>query len=120
MVKCLRFPQSTKTKLLLQQLKLLSRLLGKNKRLQQAMEVPDPQREMFEQQMALEAEKLRLREKEVEQKGQLELEKIDSQERQTDVKIAADLREVELRDERSADTNLTNLARLVKESREQQ
>ena len=94
-------------------------ITGQEQALQQAMEVPDPQREMFEQQMALEAEKLRLREKEVEQKGQLELEKIDSQERQTDVKIAADLREVELRDERSADTNLTNLARLVKESREQ-
>jgi len=94
-------------------------ITGQEQALLQAMEVPDPQREMFEQQMALEAEKLRLREKEVEQKGQLELEKIDSQERQTDVKIAADLREVELRDERSADTNLTNLARLVKESREQ-
>jgi chaperonin GroES len=94
-------------------------ITGQEQALQQAMEVPDPQREMFEQQMALEVEKLRLREKEVEQKGQLELEKIDSQERQTDVKIAADLREVELRDERSADTNLTNLARLVKESREQ-
>ena len=94
-------------------------ITGQEQALQQAMEVPDPQREMFEQQMALEAEKLRLREKEVEQKGQLELEKIDSQERQTDVKIAADLREVELRDDRSSDTNLTNLARLVKESREQ-
>jgi len=95
-------------------------ITGQEQALQQAMEVPDPQREMFEQQMALESEKLRLREKEVDQKGQLELEKIDSQERQTDVKIAADLREVELRDERSADTNLTNLARIVKESREQQ
>ena len=94
-------------------------ITGQEQALQQAMEVPDPQRDMFEQQMELEFEKLRLREKEVEQKGEIDLEKIDSQERQTDVKIAAELQEVQLRDKRSADTNLTQLAKIVKESREQ-
>jgi len=95
-------------------------ITGQEQALQQAMEVPDPQREMFEQQLQLEVEKLRLREKELDQKSQIEVEKIDSQERQTDIRVAADLRQAELRDERAADTNLTNLARVVRESREQE
>ncbi len=95
-------------------------ITGQEQALQQAMEVPDPQREMFEQQLQLEIEKLKLREKELDQKAQIEVEKIDSQERQTDIRVAADLRQAELRDERAADTNLTNLARVVRESREQQ
>jgi len=95
-------------------------ITGQEQALQQAMEVPDPQREMFEQQLQLEVEKLRLREKELDQKSQIEVEKIDSQERQTDIRVAAELRQAELRDERAADTNLTNLARVVRESREQE
>ena len=95
-------------------------ITGQEQALQQAMEVPDPQREMFEQQLQLEVEKLRLREKELDQKTEIEVEKIDSQERQTDIRVAADLRQAELRDERAADTNLTNLARVVRESREQE
>ena len=95
-------------------------ITGQEQALQQAMEVPDPQREMFEQQLQLEVEKLRLREKELDQKTEIEVEKIDSQERQTDIRVAAELRQAELRDERAADTNLTNLARVVRESREQE
>ena len=43
-----------------------------------------------------------------------------SQERQTDIKVAATLQEAEMQNERDVDSNLTEIAKVVRESREQE
>ncbi len=53
-------------------------------------------------------------------KAQLELQKLNSQERQTDLRVTAELQEAEMREDREIDSNLTELAKLVRESREQE
>ena len=85
----------------------------------QAAQQQDPQRKMFEDQLGLEYEKLSQRDKESERKGQLEREKIESQEQQTDIKVAAGLQEAEMQNERDMDNNLTEIAKAVRESKEE-
>ena len=75
---------------------------------------------MFEEQMELEFEKINQRDRESERKMQLEREKIESQEQQTDIKVAANLQEAEMQNERDMDSNLTEIAKVVRESREQE
>ena len=85
-----------------------------------AMQQQDPNRQMFQEQMELEFEKLKQRDRDSERKAQLERERIESQEQQTDVRIAAELQEAEMRNEREVDSNLTEIAKVVRESREQE
>ena len=97
-------------------------ITGQEQALAQAMaaQQQDPQREMFQEQMNLEYEKLSQKDRESQRKTDLELEKLDSQERQTDIKVAADLQEAEMQNERDIDSNLTEIAKVVRESREQE
>ena len=97
-------------------------ITGQEQALAQAMaaQQQDPQRQMFEEQMNLEYEKLSQKDREAQRKTELELEKLDSQERQTDIKVAADLQEAEMQNERDMDSNLTEIAKVVRESREQE
>ena len=74
---------------------------------------------MFEEQMNLEYEKLSQKDKDTQRKSDLELEKISSQERQTDIKVAAGLQEAEMQNERDMDNNLTEIAKAVRESKEE-
>ena len=73
---------------------------------------------MFEEQMELEFEKLKQRDRESERKAQLERERIESQEQQTDIRVASDLQQAEMRDDREVDSNLTEIAKIVRESQE--
>ena len=97
-------------------------ITGQEQALAQAMaaQQQDPQRQMFEEQMNLEYEKLSQKDREAQRKTELELEKLNSQERQTDIKVAADLQEAEMQNERDMDSNLTEIAKVVRESREQE
>jgi len=97
-------------------------ITGQDIALMQAMEQQqlDPNREMFNEQMNLEFEKLDQKERESRLKAQLELQKLNSQERQTDLRVTAELQEAEMREDREIDSNLTELAKLVRESREQE
>ena len=97
-------------------------ITGQEQALAQAMaaQQQDPQREMFQEQMNLEYEKLSQKDRDSQRKTDLELEKLDSQERQTDIKVAADLQEAEMQNERDMDSNLTEIAKVVRESREQE
>ena len=97
-------------------------ITGQEQALAQAMaaQQQDPQREMFQEQMNLEYEKLSQKDRASQRKTDLELEKLDSQERQTDIKVAADLQEAEMQNERDIDSNLTEIAKVVRESREQE
>ena len=97
-------------------------ITGQEQALAQAMaaQQQDPQRQMFEEQMNLEYEKLSQKDRDSQRKTELELEKLDSQERQTDIKVAADLQEAEMQNERDMDSNLTEIAKVVRESREQE
>lgn len=95
-------------------------ITGQEQALAQAMaaQQQDPQREMFQEQMNLEYEKLSQKDRESQRKTDLELEKLDSQERQTDIKVTADLQEAEMQNERDIDANLTEIAKAVRESKE--
>ena len=97
-------------------------ITGQEQALAQAMaaQQQDPQREMFQEQMNLEYEKLSQKDRDSQRKTDLELEKLDSQERQTEIKVAADLQEAEMQNERDMDSNLTEIAKVVRESREQE
>jgi hypothetical protein len=96
-------------------------ITGQEQALAQAMaaQQQDPEREMFQQQLELEFEKLKQRDRDSERKAQLERERIESQEEQTDVRIAAELQKAEMQDDREIDSNLTEIAKIVRESREQ-
>ena len=80
----------------------------------------DPQRQMFQEQMELEFEKLAQRDRESQRRTEVERERIESQEQQTDIRVASDLQQAEMRDDRDIDTNLTEIARIVRDSREQE
>ena len=97
-------------------------ITGQEQALAQAMaaQQQDPQRQMFEEQMELEFEKLSQRDRDSERKVQIEREKLESQEQQTDIKVAATLQEAEMQNERDIDSNLTEIAKVVRESREQE
>ena len=96
-------------------------ITGQEQALAQAMaaQQQDPAREMFDAQMDLELEKLKQRDRDAERKAQLERERIESQEQQTDIRVASELQQAEMRDEREVDSNLTDIAKIVRESREQ-
>ena len=96
-------------------------ITGQDQAMAQALaaQQQDPEREMFQQQLELEFEKLRQRDRDSERKAQLERERIESQEEQTDVRIAAELQKAEMQDDREIDSNLTEIAKIVRESREQ-
>ena len=90
----------------------------------------DPQREMFEAQLALERDQLMQKEgkdqrdKEVElmkaeMQGQIEREKIAAQNEREDIKAAVDLQEAELRTQRDVEKNFTELVKTVRESTNQ-
>jgi hypothetical protein len=85
-----------------------------------AMQQQDPQRQMFQEQMQLEFEKLAQRDRDSERRAQTERERLESQEQQTDIRVAAELQQAEMRDDRDIDSNLTEIARIVRESREQE
>ena len=85
----------------------------------QAAQQRDPAREMFDAQMDLELEKLKQRDRDSERKAQLERERLESQEQQTDIRVASELQQAEMRDDREVDSNLTDIAKIVRESREQ-
>ena len=97
-------------------------ITGQEQALAQAMaaQQQDPQREMFQEQMNLEYEKLSQKDRDSQIKADLALEKLSSQERQTDIKVAANLQEAEMQNERDVDSNLTEIAKVVRESREQE
>ena len=69
---------------------------------------------------SVEFEKLNQRDRDSERKAQIEREKLESQEQQTDIKVAATLQEAEMQNERDIDSNLTEIAKVVRESREQE
>ena len=96
-------------------------ITGQEQALAQAMaaQQQDPAREMFDAQMDLELEKLKQRDRDAERKAQLERERIESQEQQTDIRVASELQQAEMRDDREVDSNLTDIAKIVRESREQ-
>tara|TARA_R110000868_G_scaffold117260_4_gene311655 strand:- start:4776 stop:7148 length:2373 start_codon:yes stop_codon:yes gene_type:complete len=96
-------------------------ITGQAQALAQAMaaQQQDPAREMFDAQMDLELEKLKQRDRDAERKAQLERERIESQEQQTDIRVASELQQAEMRDDREVDSNLTDIAKIVRESREQ-
>jgi len=85
-----------------------------------AMQQQDPERQMFQEQMELEFEKLAQRDRESKRRAEVERERMESQEQQTDIRVASDLQQAEMRDDRDVDANLTEIARIVRESREQE
>tara|TARA_R110002012_G_scaffold16498_3_gene63618 strand:+ start:4318 stop:6690 length:2373 start_codon:yes stop_codon:yes gene_type:complete len=97
-------------------------ITGQEQALAQAMaaQQQDPAREMFDAQMDLELEKLKQRDRDSERKAMLERERIESQEQQTDIRVASELQQAEMRDEREVDSNLTDIAKIVRDSREQE
>ena len=76
--------------------------------------------EKIQEQMELEFEKLAQRDRESQRRAQTERERLESQEQQTDIRVAAELQQAEMRDDRDIDSNLTEIARIVRESREQE
>lgn len=97
-------------------------ITGQEQALAQAMaqQQTDPERQMFQEQMQLEFEKLAQRDRESQRRAEVERERIESQEQQTDIRVASDLQQAEMRDDRDVDANLTDIARIVRESREQE
>ena len=85
-----------------------------------AAQQQDPQMQMFQEQMQLEFEKLAQRDRESQRRAEVERERMESQEQQTDIRVASDLQQAEMRDDRDVDANLTDIARIVRESREQE
>ena len=97
-------------------------ITGQEQALAQAMaqQQTDPERQMFQEQMQLEFEKLAQRDRESKRRAEVERERMESQEQQTDIRVASDLQQAEMRDDRDVDANLTDIARIVRESREQE
>ena len=97
-------------------------ITGQEQALAQAMaaQQQDPQMQMFQEQMQLEFEKLAQRDRESQRRAEVERERMESQEQQTDIRVASDLQQAEMRDDRDVDANLTDIARIVRESREQE
>ena len=95
-----------------------------------AMQNPDPQRQMFEQQLQLEKDQLMqkeqkdVRDKEVELMkadldAQIEREKMQADLQVEDTKAAIDLQELEMKNQRDIEKNYTELVKTVKETRQQ-
>jgi hypothetical protein len=103
---------------------------GQAQAMAQAMQNPDPQRQMFEQQLQLEKDQLMqkeqkdVRDKEVELMkadldAQIEREKMQADLQVEDTKAAIDLQELELKNQRDIEKNYTELVKTVKETRQQ-
>ena len=95
-----------------------------------AMQTPDPQRQMFEQQLQLEREQLMQKEGEdqrdaqlaamkAELDAQIKREKIEADLRVQDTKAAIELQELEQRAKVDAEKNYTELVKTVRETRKQ-
>lgn len=117
-----QLPPETESQIAIAAAQATQQITGQEQALAQAMaaQQQDPQREMFEEQMNLEYEKISQRDRDSQIKADLALEKLSSQERQTDIKVAATLQEAEMQNERDVDSNLTEIAKVVRESREQE
>ena len=87
-------------------------ITGQEQALAQAMaaQQQDPERQMFQEQMQLEFEKLAQRDRESKRRAEVERERMESQEQQTDIRVASDLQQAEMRDDRDVDANLTDIA----------
>jgi len=103
---------------------------GQAQAMAQAMQNPDPQRQMFEQQLQLEKEQLMqkeqkdARDKEVELMkadldAQIEREKMEADLQVEDTKAAIDLQGLEMKNQRDLEKNYTELVKTVKETRQQ-
>ena len=103
---------------------------GQAQAMAQAMQNPDPQRQMFEQQLQLEKDQLMqkeqkdARDKEVELMkadldAQIEREKMEADLQVEDTKAAIDLQELEMKNQRDLEKNYTELVKTVKETRKQ-
>jgi len=103
---------------------------GQAQAMAQAMQNPDPQRQMFEQQLQLEKDQLMqkeqkdARDKEVELMkadldAQIEREKMQADLQVEDTKAAIDLQELEMKNQRDLEKNYTELVKTVKETRQQ-
>jgi hypothetical protein len=101
---------------------------GQAQALAAAMQTPDPQRQMFDEQIQLEREQLMqkeqedMRDKQVEMDkaqldAQIKREKIDADVRVEDTKAAIDLQELEQKSKADAEKNYTELVKTVRESR---
>jgi len=103
---------------------------GQAQAMAQAMQNPDPQRQMFEQQLQLEKDQLMqkeqkdARDKEVELMkadldAQIEREKMEADLQVEDTKAAIDLQGLEMKNQRDLEKNYTELVKTVKETRQQ-
>ena len=104
-------------------------ITGQEQALANAMATPDPQREMFEQQIQLEREQLMQKEQsdvrdtqvamtKAEMDAQVKREKIEADARKEDTKAAIELQELEQKSKTDAEKNYTELVKVVKETRE--
>ena len=104
-------------------------ITGQEQALANAMATPDPQREMFEQQLQLEREQLMQKEQsdvrdtqvamtKAEMDAQVKREKIEADARKEDTKAAIELQELEQKSKTDAEKNYTELVKVVKETRE--
>ena len=94
-------------------------ITGKEQALAAAMEDPDPQRQMFEEQMRLEREQLAQKEVSSQRDAEIKREKIDSDERREDLRTAADLQEAEMKHQEEVDKSLIDLTKIAREAREE-
>ena len=94
-------------------------ITGKEQALAAAMENPDPQRQMFEEQMRLEREQLEQKEVSSQRDAEIKREKIDSDERREDLRTAADLQEAEMKHQEEVDKSLIDLTKIAREAREE-
>ena len=103
---------------------------GQAQAMAKAMETPDPQRQMFEQQLQLEREKLMQKEGDdqtdaqldtmkTELAAQIKREKIEADLRVQDTKAAIELQELEQKAKVDAEKNYTELVKTVRETRKQ-
>ena len=94
-------------------------ITGQEQALAAAMEDPDPQRQMFEEQMRLEREQLAQKEMSSQRDAEIKREKIDSDERREDLRTAADLQEAEMKHQEEVDKSLIDLTKIAREAREE-
>ena len=103
---------------------------GQAQAMAKAMETPDPQRQMFEQQLQLEREQLMQKEGDDQSDAQLDAmkteldaqikrEKIEADLRVQDTKAAIELQELEQKAKVDAEKNYTELVKTVRETRKQ-
>ena len=94
-------------------------ITGQEQALAAAMENPDPQRQMFEEQMQLEREQLEQKEVSSQRDAEIKREKIESDERREDLRTAADLQEAEMKHQEEVDKSLIDLTKIAREAREE-